>query len=84
MVYFRRAKSVLVNHQQFQVEQAGNTDVHILTNPGNVGLSTKVIVLSTGEVGIANANPTANLAVTGNVYVSTTHNCCRQHHWRQC
>ena len=50
----------------------GNADVHILTNSGNVGLSSKVVVLTTGEVGIANANPTANLAVTGNVYVSTT------------
>ena len=50
----------------------GNADVHILTSTNGAAISTKVIVLSTGEVGIANTNPTANLAVTGNVYVSTT------------
>ena len=50
----------------------GNADVHILTNSGNVGLSAKVVVLSTGNVGIANTSPNANLAVGGNVYVSTT------------
>jgi filamentous hemagglutinin len=50
----------------------GNADVHILTNSGNVGLSAKVVVLSTGNVGIANASPNSNLAVAGNVYVSTT------------
>ena len=51
---------------------AGNADVHILTSTNGAAIATKVIVLSTGNVGIANTSPNSNLAVGGNVYVSTT------------
>ena len=51
---------------------AGNADVHILTSTNGAAIATKVIVLSTGEVGIGNILPNSNLAVAGNVYVSTT------------
>jgi len=50
----------------------GNADIHLLTSTSGAALSTKVIVLSTGNVGIANTSPNSNLAVAGNVYVSTT------------
>ena len=50
----------------------GNADVHILTSTNGAAIATKVIVLSTGEVGVGNILPNSNLAVAGNVYVSTT------------
>ena len=49
---------------------AGNANVEILTSTNGAAATQKFVVLSTGNVGIANSAPLDALAVTGNAYVS--------------
>jgi len=48
----------------------GNANVEILTSTNGAAATQKFVVLSTGNVGIANAAPNDTLAVTGTTYVS--------------
>lgn len=48
----------------------GNANVEILTSTNGDAATQKFVVLSTGNVGIANAAPADTLAVTGTTYVS--------------
>lgn len=48
----------------------GNADVGIFTSTGGAAATQKFVVLSTGNVGIANAAPVDTLAVTGTAYIS--------------
>lgn len=48
----------------------GNANVEILTSTNGAAATQKFVVLSTGNVGIANAAPLDTLAVTGTTYVS--------------
>jgi filamentous hemagglutinin len=50
----------------------GNANVQILTSTNGAAATPKVTVLSTGNVGIANASPVDTLAVEGTVYGSST------------
>jgi filamentous hemagglutinin len=50
----------------------GNANVQILTSTNGAAATPKVTVLSTGNVGIANAAPVDTLAVEGTVYGSST------------
>jgi hypothetical protein len=50
----------------------GNANVQILTSTNGAAATPKVTVLSTGNVGIANAAPVDTLAVTGTIYGSST------------
>jgi hypothetical protein len=50
----------------------GNANVQILTSTNGAAATPKVTVLSTGNVGIANAAPVDTLAVTGTMYGSST------------
>lgn len=49
---------------------AGNANVEILTSTNGAAPTQKVVVLSTGNVGIANSAPLHTFAVTGTTYVS--------------
>lgn len=48
----------------------GNANIQILTSTNGAAATAKVTILSTGNVGIANATPRDALAVTGNAYIS--------------
>lgn len=48
----------------------GNANVEILTSTNGAAATQKVVVLSTGNVGIANSAPLHTFAVTGTTYVS--------------
>ena len=50
----------------------GNANVQILTSTSGAAATVKMTVLSTGNVGIANAAPLHTLAVTGTTYISDT------------
>jgi hypothetical protein len=50
----------------------GNANVQILTSTNGAAATPKVTVLSTGNVGIANAAPVDTLAVEGTMYGSST------------
>jgi hypothetical protein len=50
----------------------GNANVQILTSTNGAAATPKVTVLSTGNVGIANAAPVDTLSVEGTVYGSST------------
>jgi filamentous hemagglutinin len=50
----------------------GNANVAIFTSTNGAAATAKVTVLSTGNVGIANAAPNDTLAVTGTIYGSST------------
>lgn len=49
---------------------AGNANVEILTSTNGAAPTQKVVVLSTGNVGVANSAPLHTFAVTGTTYVS--------------
>lgn len=50
----------------------GNANVQILTSTNGAAATPKVTILSTGNVGIANAAPVDTLSVTGTMYGSST------------